>query len=437
MLKNEFLAQMRDLLGDRMDEYLKAIEMKPVRGFRVNTLKTDEAFIRKELDFEWVRNPYASNSWILPDEVKLYESPAYTAGLFYVQETSASSAVEILDPRPGSKVLDLCAAPGSKSTQIAERMEQKGFLVCNEYESSRAMILVENLEKHGAANTCIINSDTRDVAAAFPEYFDYVLCDAPCSGEGMFRKNPEACDEWSPENVLACARRQLMILNNAYQTLKPGGILVYSTCTLNETENENTVIDFLNEHPDMKIDPIPDIYPHTFKSRLLDGVLRILPSESGEGHFVCRMRKDGEGRNKELKQMKSDRIDSTVTQFLKEQLDETYSYLYSRNGRIYGADLPFVSISPCRLVRFGVLLGEVKGSRFEPDHGFYASAAHSFRKVYDLDDEQLVQYIHGDTLTVPLNKGWYGVAYKGHVFAGGKSDGRMLKNKYPKRLRRR
>ena len=149
------------------------------------------------------------------------------------------------------------------------------------------------------------------------------------------------------------------------------------------------------------------------------------------------MKKDGEGSIQELKQMKSEKIDSTVMQFLKEQLDQPYRYLYSRNGRIYGSDLPFAAVNPCRLVRFGVLLGEVKGSRFEPDHGFYASAAHSFRKVYDLSNEQLVQYIHGETLTIPLDKGWYGVAYKGHVFAGGRSDGRMLKNKYPKRLRRR
>ena len=148
----------------------------------------------------------------------------------------------------------------------------------------------------------------------------------------MFRKNPEACDEWSPDNVMACARRQLMILNNAYQTLKPGGILVYSTCTLNEIENENTVIDFLDEHPDMKIEPIPDIYPHTFKSRKLDGVLRILPSEYGEGHFVCRMRKDGEGRNTELKQMKSDRIDSMVTQSISNVKDAVAAVLSDENN---------------------------------------------------------------------------------------------------------
>lgn len=437
MRSAEFESRMKSLLKDRYPEYEAAIQLDPVRGFRLNRLKCTEEELRGYLDFDWKKNPYAKDSWVLPDEVKLYESMAYECGLFYVQETSASLAVEVLDPRPGMNILDLCAAPGSKSTQIAERMNHEGTLISNEYDASRSLILCENMEKHGAANVTVLNSTTAEIASAFPEYFDAVLVDAPCSGEGMMRKNPEAEAQWSLSLVHSCAERQAYIISDAYQALRPGGTLVYSTCTFNEEENEDTLLAFLAAHPDMHVVPIEEDYPHTLPSAKLPGALRVIPSDIGEGHFVCRMIKDGNSAGRIPKQMKSGRIPECALSFLKDQLEGTYPYLLEKNGRVYGSTVPFYQCGKCRIIRSGVLLGEVIKDRFEPSWHFYLSAALPFRHVIELNDADRNSYLYGMTVSLPCDKGWYGVSWNHHMFSGTKSDGRILKNKYPKRKRRR
>ena len=437
MVKTEFLEQMKIILTDEeFREYLHQSECTPKRGFRINLLKTNEKEMRGILDFAWVRNPYSENSWILPDDVKPVTLPSFRQGLFYVQEPSAASSVFHLDPKPGMKVLDLCAAPGSKTTQILELMGNEGLLAANEYEASRAGILAENVERCGAANCLILNADTKDVADAFPQFFDAVLCDAPCSGEGMFRKDPQAAKMWSPNLVEACAKRQKYILNQAYRTLKPGGVLVYSTCTLNRTEDEGAVLAFLEEHPDMEIDPITGQYPGQVSNVVLPGSLKILPNDFGEGHFVCRMKKkDGESSGK--KKTLSSRISPAAAEFLANEINGAYPYAYEKNGHVYVSGEPFYDCGRCRIVRAGIPAGEILKNRFEPDHALYMSEMFGFARTFELDDTQMGDYIRGLEIKAETEKGWYCVSYGGHHLGCAKSDGRTLKNKYPKRYRMR
>ncbi len=436
MMKPEFLEQMKQLLDEEeYREYLRQAEMTPRRGFRVNLLKTDEAQMRDVLDFEWVGNPYSGNSWILPDHVKPVMLPSFRQGLFYVQEPSAASAVQQLDPMPGMKILDMCAAPGSKTTQILERMHQEGLLVANEYEASRAGILAENVERHGAANCLILNADTKDVADAFPQFFDAVLCDAPCSGEGMFRKDLQAQEMWSLALVENCARRQLYILAQAYRALRPGGILVYSTCTLNRTEDEGVITAFLQDHPDMSVDPIRGQYPGMIRNTLLPGSLKILPNDLGEGHFVCRLKKAGSSSPAAGKKAPGSRIPPAASAFLETELAGTYRYVLEKNSRVFVSQEPFYDCGRCRIVRAGITAGEIMKNRFEPDHALYMSELFPFRRSYALAEDEMDAYIRGMEIKVPLEKGWYCLTYGGHHMGCAKSDGRVLKNKYPKRYR--
>ena len=226
-----FLERMREMLKDEYPAYLEKLNDPARKGLRINTLKITPDDFFACTNYELEKSPFAKNGYYANIKSGVGFTPEHMAGFFYIQEPSASSAVTILDPKPGMKVLDMCAAPGSKSTQISEMLEQEGLLVANEIHPTRSRILLENIERCGSANTIVLNNDPKDISKAFPEFFDMVLCDAPCSGEGMFRKEDQAVEQWSLENVQACALRQSYILEEAYKCLKPGGTMVYSTCT--------------------------------------------------------------------------------------------------------------------------------------------------------------------------------------------------------------
>ncbi len=284
------------------------------------------------------------------------------AGFFYIQEPSASSAVTILDPKPGMKVLDMCAAPGSKSTQISEMLEQDGLLVANEIHPTRARVLLENIERCGSANTIVLNNDPQDISKAFPEFFDMVLCDAPCSGEGMFRKEDQAVEQWSLENVQACAVRQSCILDEAYKCLKPGGTMVYSTCTFAMEENEKCMLKFVQEHPDMHLVPIEvnfgrkafDLGSHTDYAR------RIFPMDGGEGHFIAKLHKDGEPTESTKKVMQSQPLPKEAKEFFDTFFVKQYPYYFVKNDKVYGGIQPFYEVGKCHLLRHQVFLGEIE-----------------------------------------------------------------------------
>ena len=343
-----------------------------------------------------------------------------------------------MDLKPGMKVLDLCAAPGSKSTQIAEALQNQGLLVANEIIPSRAKILKENIERHGACNVIITNNDPAEVSSVFSEYFDAVLCDAPCSGEGMFRKNPDAKSEWSPEAVEACARRQASILEEAVKCLKPGGILVYSTCTFSPEENEQNVRLLLEQHPQLELLPIDRergepgllLFPGSENCR------RIYPMDEGEGHFVAKLRKQHhETITKELPLLKSDPVSREVNQFLDAHLSRRFPYLYVKRDTVYGGTAPFIDVRPLKLVRHQVMLGTLRHGRFEPSHALVMNSFAAFSPSVELSDEQLQCYRRGDILQRSCEKGWTAVTVENHAIGLAKSDGTILKNHYPKAFR--
>jgi len=436
-MNEAYSRRMQFLLKNEYEAYRASFGLKPFRGYRINTLKIAEEEFFHTVNLPAGRTPFAENGFYLHEEAGLGSTPAYAAGLFYLQEPSASAAVTVLRPQPGMKILDLCAAPGSKTTQILEMMQGQGILVANEINSKRAQILAENVERSGAVNCFVLNEEPQKIAETCRECFDQVLCDAPCSGEGMFRKDPDAEQQWSEESVSSCAIRQRRILNSAYQCLRQGGILVYSTCTFSPEEDEETIAAFLHEHPDMAIvsSGVSFGRPGILTDADTNQAVRIYPMDGGEGHFVCRMQKNGSGPAGHFTVSGSERIPQEAGAFLKEQLKNPYPYYLVKNGILYGGVNPFYDFGRCRIVRSQVKLGELRNGRFEPDHHFYMSDWSLFRHAVELDDAKAAAFLRGETIAADTAKGYYAVQWKGHALGHAKSDGRILKNKYPKQLR--
>lgn len=439
-MNEAYLKRMEEMLKDEYPAYLEMLDHPARRGFRVNPLKCTEEELFELTGISHEKSPFAEDSWYTDEEAGIGFTPAHLSGLFYMQEPSASSAVAILRPEPGMKVLDLCAAPGSKTTQIAGMMKNKGLIVANEFNANRARILVENIERFGASNVIVVNADTKDVADAYEEYFDAVLCDAPCSGEGMMRRESVAVSQWTPELVLSCAALQSEILDNAYRALRPGGVLVYSTCTFSMEENELQVEAFLKRHPDMHLEETGvtfgrESFPigtETIRAR------RIFPMDGGEGHFAVRLRKDErEFTPRSLNVLKGAELPSAVRKEIEAVIKEPYPYYFVYKDRVYGGSAPFTQTGRCRLMRHQVLIGEMKNGRFEFSHHFFMSAWSAFRNTVELNDEETARYLHGEQINKPVKKGWYAVCSHSHVLGGAKSDGKSLKNRYPKNMRTR
>ncbi len=290
-LPRGFLREMRARLGKDFPAYCAAMRELPYRGIRRATLRCSEQELAAALPFPIKRVPFSPDAFTAPPGARLGALPAHHAGMFYATEPSATAAVPILDPRPGELVLDLCAAPGGKACAIAERIGEGGLLVANEVAPARLPALRENLARLGAANTVVTNCRPEELAAALPGAFDRVLVDAPCSGEGLFRRDPAAVREWAEGVPEACARRQKQILREAAALVRQGGTLVYATCSFSRVEDEGVVEDFLREHPDFSLEPTGA----TFERPLLGGgALLITPLEGGEGQFVARLRRAGD-----------------------------------------------------------------------------------------------------------------------------------------------
>ena len=293
-MNEQFLARMRELLGPDYDAYVETLNNPPFRGLRANLLKIQPDALVKRQFASLSPSPFAQEGFVLTgSETGLGNHIYHRQGLFYMQEPSASSAVTILDPQPGDWVLDLCAAPGGKSTQIAARIGQSGFLIANEIDGGRARVLMSNLERLGVSEAVITHASPERLCPQLGGWMDKVLVDAPCSGEGMFKKEDRALADWSVEHVRACGQRQQKILESAVFTLKEQGILVYSTCTYAPEENEQVIDQFLRKHPEMElIDCSVDFGRPGLSTGLVDGakVRRIFPMDQGEVHFVAKLR---------------------------------------------------------------------------------------------------------------------------------------------------
>lgn len=424
-----FLERMKLYLGSELDAYLESLTKPLYRGLRVNTKKIDMDRIIRELPFLNRPSLFSENSFYV--DSSLGNHAYHICGAFYLQEPSASSAVEVLDVQEDDLVLDLCAAPGSKSTQIAQRLGKKGYLVSNEYDAKRAKILVSNHERMGTVNFAVTNSDTRPLCNHFESCFDKVLVDAPCSGEGMMKKHEQAKDEWSLDNVLLCAKRQKDILSNAYKALKKDGVLVYSTCTYAKEENEDVISWFLETYPDMEL---MDMEVTFGREGFLEKTRRIFPMDQGEGHFIAKLKKT-EGAYRNLPVLKNQKVDPVVLKFIKDQIVLEDFYYFVSQEKVMMMNRPFVDFKKIKVLRQGVYAGELVKKRIEPAHAFYMTNSFQYLKKVDLSLEQMDQFMHGNPIEFMTDKGYVAVCFRGICFGFGKSDGRVIKNKIPKGIR--
>lgn len=486
MLPEKFLERMQNMLGEEYPAFLESLSGKRYRALRLNPLKTRIQEGKEKLPFALSPVPWTKNGFYYEEEEQPGKHPYHEAGLYYIQEPSAMAPVPCLmeerasvaaiperqeehvsaaaiperqeEPATPGRVLDLCAAPGGKSTQIAEYMRGRGMLITNEIHPQRAKILSENIERMGISNAIVLNETPESLSKRFIAFFDRILVDAPCSGEGMFRKNDNAGEEWSEENVALCAERQDGILDCAAMMLKPGGRLVYSTCTFAPAEDEGSVSRFLETHPDFCLEKEERLMPHKIK---------------GEGHFLAVLHREGG----QLSSAATAGTEKSLTlkdcreflDFAKEALtipaeELTAGKILLRFGeQLYLAPAETPSLRGLKVLRPGLHLGTVKKNRFEPSHALALflkkeQAVHAVNLA--CDGTAVRKYLEGQTLTigegcdvemahiitrggmaaeqenVSLPKGWCLVCVDGYSLGWGKAAGAVLKNHYPKGLRK-
>ncbi len=429
MLPEAFLDRMKHQLGGDFPAFLQSLERPRAVALRVNPLKC------QSLSLPFMGDPVAWEpmGYYYDPEARPGLHPYHEAGVYYLQEASAMAPVVLLDPQPGERICDLCAAPGGKSTQIAGRLQGRGFLLCNEYSPKRARILSQNIERLGIGNALVTNATPAELAARMEGFFDRVLIDAPCSGEGMFRKEEAAITDWSQETVQMCAARQAEILASGAKLLKPGGRLVYSTCTFAPEENEEAIAAFLEENPDFE----PEWVAAPWFEARENGGFRLWPHKLlGEGHFAAVLRKKGDAE--------ATAAPCPGEKLPKEWLDFAKALgisLPAGKAIFFGSSLYWVpeempSLHKLKVLRPGLELGEVKKGRFEPAHGLalWLKTAGSTVNL-SADGEDIKKYLHGDTLPCS-QRGWCLVTVDGYSIGWGKGDGSQLKNHYPKGLRR-
>ncbi|MCR5653727.1 MAG: RsmB/NOP family class I SAM-dependent RNA methyltransferase [Ruminococcus sp.] len=433
-----FLNRMKSLLGDEYDEYLQYYNsFENFRGIRVNTLKCSSDKLGELLDFELQSTPFCAEGFYVPPFVRsLGNNPLHHAGAFYIQEPSATSAVTMLGVEQGDKVLDLCAAPGGKSTQIAAKLGGTGLLWSNEIVRNRAIILLSNIERVGVRNSVVSNCRPDVLCEKLTGYFDKVLVDAPCSGEGMFRKN-SAAQEWSVEHVRSCAERQLKILNSAKLALKENGVLVYSTCTFSEEENEGVITRFLSENPDFVIEDSGV----SFGRPTLEFARRVFPMDGGEGHFAVRLRKTSGTYSVPDDSPSQQKIPEYIYDFYNDIfMDRPFGEQLELCGdKIIAATVRLPDTKGLAILNKGLKLGEIRKNRVEPCHqAFMASEPHELTRSVDFDvnSYEIKKFLHGEQLPISGDiKGFTGVSVNGITVGFGKASNGVLKNKYPKGLR--
>lgn len=460
-LPEAFVERMQRLLGNEYGAFEAQYRLERQCGLRRNLLKgTEEEFIRVVPfpleQISWAREGYYYDAGIRPGRHVLHE-----AGAYYIQEPSAMAVAAVLDPEPGERILDLCAAPGGKTTQIAGRMQGQGLLVANEVVWERAKILSQNVERMGVSNCVVCSEKPERLAAFFPSFFDRILVDAPCSGEGMFRKEEAARGEWSPENVRMCAERQAFILEEAAKMLKPGGVLVYSTCTFSPEENEGTISAFLRSHTAYYIEETewerlfsPGRAAWTKEPAAgIEHTMRLWPHLlRGEGHYVARLRKvsdeegkeRGSGRKREREPKPDKKLCKLCEAFLKEELGIGDGWKERHPGRvvrfgeqIYLVPEEMVPLAGIKVLRPGLQLLAEKKNRFEPAHALALSLLFGDTKKWEgLGWQEAEAYLRGESLACGGQNGWIVLSCEGYPLGFGKASGGQIKNHYPKGLRK-
>ena len=428
MLPQEFLNRMQIQLGEEYPAFLKSLERPRAVALRLNPLKC------KMLSLPFVKDnvPWEPMGYYYDIQARPGLHPYHDAGVYYLQEASAMSAVTLLDPQPGERVCDLCAAPGGKSTQIAGRLMGEGFLLCNEIHPKRAKILSSNIERLGIANALVTNETPQRLAERLSGYFDRVLIDAPCSGEGMFRKEEAAVTDWSPETVDMCAQRQAEILDSGAKLVRPGGRLVYSTCTFAPQENEQAVTEFLSRNPDFE----PESVSAPWFTPAGEGQFRMWPHRLlGEGHFGAVLRRKGE-QPAEGEEYPGEKLPKLWDAFARDMgIALPEGKAVSFGNRVYWAPAQMPTLKGLKVLRPGLELGELKKDRFEPAHAL-ALWLDTCKCIENLDSngKEIQEYLSGNVIP-SSKKGWCLVTVDGYPIGWGKGDGAQLKNHYPKGLR--
>ena len=431
MLPEKFLARIQQQLGDEYDEYLRSLQRPRAVALRFNPLKGDIP----ALPFVGEPVPWEPMGYYYDPDSRPGLHPYHEAGVYYLQEASAMASAALLEPQPGEIILDLCAAPGGKSTQIAGRMQGQGLLVSNEINQKRAKVLSRNIERLGIGNAVVTGEAPAALADRFPGFFHRIMVDAPCSGEGMFRKEEAAITDWSEENVEMCARRQAEILDCAATMLRPGGRLVYSTCTFAPQEDEEAVEAFLARHPEFEVEPVNA--PWFQESR--PGMYRLWPHKLlGEGHFAAVLRKmDCEETAPAWESEKPQRLPDAFLRFAKElgiQLPQGQAVAFG--DTLYWMPRQMPPLQKLRVLRPGLELGTLKKDRFEPSHALALWLKHCKNEIsLSPESKELTAYLHGEAIPC-TERGWCLVKAGAYSLGWGKGDGNQLKNHYPKGLRK-
>jgi NOL1/NOP2/sun family putative RNA methylase len=455
MLNEKFKMRMSALLGEEYEAFADALTKEAVRGLRVNTLKTSIDKIEGSFSENLIPLPYASDGFIIKNSSGIGNTPEHHAGMIYIQDPGAMATANALDILPGWKVLDMCSAPGGKSGQAAAKIGDSGFLLSNEYVPKRAKTVVSNFERLGVKNAIVTSLDTIELPKLFSGIFDLVIADVPCSGEGMFRKSDEAVAEWSEENVSACAQRQRKIIKNAVSLVKPGGYLLYSTCTYSLEENEMIIDEFLSENADFELVPVkkaladatrPGITFDGAKSKNLHLARRFYPHVSeGEGQFMALMkrRENSEVSQTILYKDASKPLSKDENVAIKRFFDTCLKH--APDGRItkVGDNIVILShgfpIPPKSVFSAGVLAGTVEKGLFFPSHQFFSAYGDLFLKRENLKsgDARITKYLRGEEIEAKeiSDGGFCVITYEGATLGGGKVSLGKIKNHYPKGLR--
>ncbi len=450
-----FIERMHALMGTESEALVRALEDAPVVGLRVNSLMISAEQLRHLV-------PFALEPMAIPDGFRLMDEagagkhPFHAAGLYYLQDPAAMAAAWLLAPQPGERVLDLAAAPGGKTTHLAALMQNQGLLVANEIDRQRAWDLVENLERLGVQNTIVTNEHPQRLADKFTDFFDRVLLDAPCSGEGMFGKSGAARMQWSKSFVQSCSVRQKQIIRSAAKMVRPGGRLAYVTCAFSPEENEGVVADFLAEHSDFSIVDLPRLegfapgvsaWVSAEANGLgLEKAVRLWPHRwPGGGHFVTILERAGESEGVDLFEMRTQRFYADTEQAIVVFASDTwkrmpdFGELTLMGDNLIALPEEHPDLRDLKVLRFGLKLGEISKGRFEPAHSLVMAVPGDLaRRNVNLapDSPELKAYMRGESFTWEGEAGWVVVTVEGYPLGWGKRVSDVVKNHYPRNLRR-
>lgn len=436
-----FIQRMKMLLKEDYNNFEAALDQKQVKSFYLNPLKQD---VINYLNKDYItKHPYINNAYFYDYEnYQLGKHPYFNCGLYYIQEPSAMAVANCVSFNHDDYVLDMCAAPGGKTCFVASQLSDKGLMIANDINKLRAGILSENIERFGLNNTIVTNSDPIKLEKHFSNFFDKIILDAPCSGEGMFRKLDQAIETWSIDKVKECAYIQRNLIDSAYKMLKDDGILIYSTCTYSLEENEEQV-DYMTNILNMELLPIKH-HPGMAPGYQNEKVVRMYPHiNKGEGQFIAILKKHEDSSTKKIQQLKPN-INKEQLNLIKKFYQDNLNipvpkYLYNSNNHIYAFLPQFPDLKGTKVLRNGLYLGECKKGRFEPSHSLALSLKKEDVKRYynfSADDINVTKYLHGETLVGNNQKGYGLILVDNYPLSFYKESNNQVKNLYPKGLRR-